>query len=508
MDQAPDFNEWSLEPNAEYRFELEADASLAVKLVQGSAEVFGAEMAIGHYYLFGAELKSAVFSWQGCTLEITAAEYVSDETPMVPYMNLHLALEQTRVLASRASRNSPPPSSNHDHANAVPPRVLIIGPENSGKTSVTKILTNYAVRSPASWTPIVANLDTNDGGFTVPGTVSAASIASPLLASSPSSSLGSTATTAPTASASSLLPLVHWFGYDEARQSPNLLRRRVQDLAEQVEQRMQRDDHARVSGLIIDSSAAFSSAAPFGPGGEQKYPLIQMAVEAFRVNMIVVVGHERLHVEMQRLFGAYSGSDTGITIVKVPKSGGVVELDEAYRERVHTHQLRSYFYGTPLYLPKGMKEADLGDDAVITDMTLAPHSSIVSFDDLTIYRLGGDTMAPSSALPIGSAPVISEMKPVKIDPSQPGSGLLNTLLAILTPIPAKQITPAIGLDSSKPTVDTKEASDEDILARDVAGFVIVQSLDVARRKMTILAPSPGPLAGKIAIAGGFEWQDE
>lgn len=43
------------------------------------------------------------------------------------------------------------------------------------------------------------------------------------------------------------------------------------------------------------------------------------------VNVIVVVGHERLHVEMQRLFGTYA-PNSGINIVKVPKSGGVRTL--------------------------------------------------------------------------------------------------------------------------------------------------------------------------------------
>jgi polyribonucleotide 5'-hydroxyl-kinase len=105
-----------------------------------------------------------------------ATEYVSDETPMIPYTNLHLAFEQKRVLANRASRNSPPPPG-HDQNNESPPRVLIIGPENSGKTTVTKILANYAIRSPAQWAPIVVNLDTNDvsrGGWATPGVIRSA----------------------------------------------------------------------------------------------------------------------------------------------------------------------------------------------------------------------------------------------------------------------------------------------------------------------------------------------
>lgn len=81
-------------------------------------------------------------------------------------------------------------------------------------------------------------------------------------------------------------------------------------------------------------------------------------------------------------------------------------------------------------------------------------------------------MAPSSALPIGSAPIISETRPIKIDPSQPGSGLMNTLLAILTPIPEKQaVSTVLSAEGEKPSI--KSITDEDILARDVAGFVLV-----------------------------------
>jgi hypothetical protein len=40
------------------------------QLVSGLAEVFGAELAEGKTYLFGSECKAAIFTWQGCTLEI------------------------------------------------------------------------------------------------------------------------------------------------------------------------------------------------------------------------------------------------------------------------------------------------------------------------------------------------------------------------------------------------------------------------------------------------------
>lgn len=84
--------EWVLEPETEYRFELDPGNFLAIKVrspsvsitrmcddaqhcdfqvVKGHAEVFGAELADGKYYLFGHECKAAIFTWQGCTIEMS-----------------------------------------------------------------------------------------------------------------------------------------------------------------------------------------------------------------------------------------------------------------------------------------------------------------------------------------------------------------------------------------------------------------------------------------------------
>jgi polyribonucleotide 5'-hydroxyl-kinase len=41
------------------------------QVLKGHAEVFGAELADGKYYLFGHECKAAIFTWQGCTIEMS-----------------------------------------------------------------------------------------------------------------------------------------------------------------------------------------------------------------------------------------------------------------------------------------------------------------------------------------------------------------------------------------------------------------------------------------------------
>ena len=80
---------------------------------------------------------------------------------MVAYMNLHLAFEQMRVKALRAVRNSP----SMDETEGIPdgpPRVLVLGPDDAGKTTACKILTNYAVRTGQGWTPMLVNTDPSE----------------------------------------------------------------------------------------------------------------------------------------------------------------------------------------------------------------------------------------------------------------------------------------------------------------------------------------------------------
>src|SRR6201996_6374256 len=119
-------------------------------------------------------------------------------------------------------------------------------------------------------------------------------------------------------------------------------------------------------------------------------------------------------------------------------------------------------------------------------------------------------MAPSSALPIGAQRAISETQPVLIDPAQPGSGLLNAVLALLSPYHS----------------DENERYDEEVLDLDIVGFLVVcgpaypffhdigtgliegicrTGLDIPGRKMTILAPGPGGVTGRVALIGSFEW---
>ncbi|KAH8106888.1 Pre-mRNA cleavage complex II protein Clp1-domain-containing protein [Cristinia sonorae] len=493
--------EWTLAAETEYRFELDAGTSLAIKLLRGRAEIFGSELVEGKIYLFYEECKAAVFTWQGCTIEISqpSTEYISEETPMSAYANLHVAFEGMRVRALLDAQVTAHPEKatredleeNRDGPHDAP-RVLILGPENSGKTTITKILVNYATRAGQDWCPMLVNVDPGEGASMLPGTLLAAPISTPLQTSTPAHTLGSAATSAPShISSNALLPLGYWYGHAETKRNPLLMDRLIRNLGGNIWDRWDTDLRGRASGLIVDTPSSFSTSS--AANNEHRHNLIKACVDAFRINVILVVGHEKLNVEMQRMYGSR------VTVVKIPKSGGVVELDSLYRARVHKYQMHSYMYGERVNPPLGLPS--LADASPLTgyiiggeqstDLTLAPLSSVINFDDLSIWRIGEETMAPTSALPIGAARVVSEMQPLHIDPSLPGSGLYNAVLAILAP----------------PHPDEVERYDEEILDLTVTGFVVVTALDIPNKRLTILSPNQGSLSGRTAILGSFEWQE-
>ncbi|KAG8887086.1 Cleavage polyadenylation factor subunit clp1 [Tulasnella sp. 332] len=404
---------------------------------------------------------------------------------MVPYSNLHIAFEQMRILAKQDVQDRP--------ASAEPPRVMVIGPENSGKTSACKILINYAVRVGSRvCTPMLVNVDPGEGSFTVPGAISASVISMPIPTSTPANPFGNTATSAPTAlTSSALVPMVYWYGHPDTKRNQPMMEQALQNLATTVKERMRADAITHNSGLYIDTPSSFTTAVRVG--SEMKYPLIEKCVEQFEVNVVLVIGHEKLNVEIQKLFSG-SNYHRPITVVKIPKSGGVVDLDYAYRSRILSYQIRSYFYGPSVHVPDWLDPSAIGGEASM-DLNLSPYSMAVKFGDIKIFRIGAESMAPSSALPIGASRVITELQPVAVDPAAPG--LLHMVLALLPLSP----------QGSKQD-DEDGFTDEELISLDIVGFILVTAVDTIKQRMTILSPNPGSLVGRTALIGSYEWQDQ
>ena len=70
------------------------------------------------------------------------------------------------------------------------------------------------------------------------------------------------------------------------------------------------------------------------------------------MNVVIVLGSERLYSDMVRRFnGQRIGESDITTVIKLDKSGGCVDRDSDFLQRYQKEQVREYFFGdmrTPL----------------------------------------------------------------------------------------------------------------------------------------------------------------
>ena len=145
---------------------LEKDGA-KLKLKSGAAEIFGAEIGLDQTITLVAGSKLAVFTWYGAQIEITGqvhSAYIAEDTPLRYYTNVHANLENMRQKAQTSEVDGP--------------RTIIVGPTDSGKSSLCKLLLNYATRT--GWEPVYVDLDVGQGMITVPGSIAATSIKEPI----------------------------------------------------------------------------------------------------------------------------------------------------------------------------------------------------------------------------------------------------------------------------------------------------------------------------------------
>lgn len=92
--------------------------------------------------------------------------------------------------------------------------------------------------------------------------------------------------------------------------------------------------------------------------------MIRHIVAEFDVNVIVVLGHERLYNDMVRRYD----KNSGVSVVRIAKSGGAVELTEAFVQQLQDYRTKQYFYG------------DLKN-------VLSPVSRTLDFKNIKVYRI-------------------------------------------------------------------------------------------------------------------------
>ena len=185
---------------------------------------------------------------------------------MVSYANTHFALERLRQQSALDEKEGP--------------RVLVVGPDNAGKTSLVKILTGYAVK--AERQPIVVNLDSREGMLSVAGSLTATAFSSIVDAEE---GWGSSPTSGPSP-VPVKLPLAYYYGLPSPEDDPKLFKPITTRLAVPVTSRLAEDQEAKEAGLIIDTPGIISQ----GKGG---YDILQHVVSEFSGKSIHLIPHPR-----------------------------------------------------------------------------------------------------------------------------------------------------------------------------------------------------------------------
>jgi len=346
--------QWKLEKDTELRLEIpEGKGKAELVLLQGQGEVFGTELIKNKKFTFNAGSKIAVFTWHGCTVEISGpleVAYVSKETPMVMYLNLHMALEQMRQKAENTESE-------------IGPRVMVVGPVDVGKSTFCQLLLNYAVRMGRR--PVFVDLDVGQGYIGIPGAMGA------LLIERPADIEEGFPLQA---------PLVYHYGHLSPGPNEKLYNKISSKIAEVVRERFEKNKKARSSGCVINTCGWVT-----GTG----FRILVHAAQAFEVNVIVVLDQERVYNDLKKQFGRK------VQIVHLPKSGGVVVRSQETRRSSRDDRVRAYFYGKKL--------------------NFYPHSFEVKFADIKIYKIGAPAI-PDSCLPLGMTPDQNETKLVAVQP--------------------------------------------------------------------------------------------
>ncbi|CAN0151340.1 unnamed protein product, partial [Discosporangium mesarthrocarpum] len=256
--------------------------------------------------------KAAVFTWYGCTLETRGwveSMYVSGDTPMKSFVNTHAQLEARRDKALQALQSGSPTATG--------PRVMVVGPTDSGKSTLSGILAAYAVR--LGRCPTFVDLDVGQGQVTMPGVISAAALDSNSLSIEEGFSLTA--------------PLVFFYGHTSLTENPELYKHLVERMADCINKRLATDVDASSSGVIFNTCGMVEGVG---------LDILAHAIGAFSVDIVLVMGNDKLYAHMVATLNTGPG---GVTVVKVPRSNGVVQRDQKYRRAARARRAREYFYG-------------------------------------------------------------------------------------------------------------------------------------------------------------------
>ncbi|KAK4641159.1 Cleavage polyadenylation factor subunit clp1 [Podospora bellae-mahoneyi] len=357
----------TLHPFSEWRFQISPTSTATCRLLSGTAERDGTELAQTKTYNI-TRCRSKIVTFTGATLEITGefeSEHVkhyphSADSPFVAYLNLHFLLQARRSQSSSGSGHGP--------------RVMICGPPASGKSSLAKMLIGWATRQGEQ--PVLATVDPRDGMLALPGTLSAAVFATVMDVEDPEGGVGVGCTPSSGPSAVPVkLPVGYYFGRERVEDDEGLWKDLVRRLGSSVRAKTGGDQGVRRGGVVVDTPAVEVRKGEVkvkGEDGEEERERgggvegLMHVIREFAVNIVIVLGSPDLEAELRRR-DRKTPLGEPIEIVNLDKPDGVVEQDRQHLLSSRKALIKDYFFGD-------------------SKRALSPSVQSFSFDDVVIFR--------------------------------------------------------------------------------------------------------------------------
>ncbi len=314
--------------------------------------------------------------------------------------------------------------------------------------------------------PLLVDLDVSQNMLSVPGTITAspmnADACTPFAHTSMGSSIINSGTT----------PLVLFYGSKDPFSHPDLFKAQLTRLGQDINARLEKDAEARASGVIINTGGWIEDVG---------YKILLHTAQVLGVNVILVMGHDRLYSMLTSHFGKLSSEEQNKNppkVIKLPRSGGVVSRDTTFRRHSRSLCIKKYFHGNLLTSPDG---------AAVNQYT--PFLLEIPFSNLKLHKLSSVSLA-ASMLPVSAK---QSTDPVQLIPVEMGPNLLHTILAVCHP----------------QAVQEYENSDQasDLYLSGVAGFVAVEKVDMDLEMVSLLSPCSGSLPSGTLLVGDITWME-
>ena len=363
--------EYRLNEDNELRIEV-ANEEIRIELLEGVAEIFGTALSLHKRYTLPPGVRIGIFTYKGALIEVvgkTESAYIAQQTPMVMYLNAHFALETMREKAEEELTKAEP------NLSARGPCIMIAGPMDVGKSTLCRILCNYAVRE--GRTPTYVDLDIGQRTISIPGSIGAVYIERPADIVD-----GFDSKAAYVFNFGSVSPSSNIIFYDML----------VKELAAVVKKRTQASLASNVGGVVINTCGWIK-----GDG----YTSIVTAAEAFQPDVVIVLDHERLFNELQHDLPSF------VKVLHFPKSGGAETRSREVRRLIREAAIHKHFYGTKIhpYFPHAIEIC---------------YNRPADEQELIIAKIGAEQL-PDSCLPYGmkvedhrtmvvSVPINTELK--------------------------------------------------------------------------------------------------